>query len=46
MPARKNTNRIANVIPSKDTQEDWSLSTAIGAGIMAAPAAPTPAPIG
>lgn len=39
MPARKNTNRIANVIPSADTQEDWSMNNALGAGILAAPAA-------
>ncbi len=39
MPARKNTNRIANVIPSKDTQDDWSLNNALGAGILAAPVA-------
>lgn len=42
MPARKNTNRIVNVIPSKDTQEDWVLSNALGAGILAAPAALPP----
>lgn len=39
MPARKNTNRIANVIPSMDTQEDWVMNNALGAGILAAPAA-------
>lgn len=39
MPARKNTNRIANVIPSADTQDDWSMNNALGAGIVAAPVA-------
>lgn len=42
MPVRKNTNRIVNVIPSTDTQEDWTLNTALGAGLLAAPAALPP----
>ena len=39
MPARKNTNRIVNVLPSRETNEDWGLMNAVGAGIVAAPAA-------
>lgn len=42
MSARKNTSRIVNVIPSKNTQDDWQLFNAVGAGILAAPAAPPP----
>jgi Papain family cysteine protease len=34
-----NTNRILNVIPSKDTQNDWSMNTAVEAGMLSAPAA-------
>ena len=39
MPGRKNRNRIVNIIPSTDTQEDWRIDNAIGAGLLAAPAA-------
>ena len=39
MPARKNTNRIVNVIPSTDTQEDWRIDNALGAGLLGAPVA-------
>lgn len=42
MPSRKNTNRIANVVPSKDTQDDWKLENATAAGLLAAPAALPP----
>lgn len=42
MSKRKNTNRIANILPSQNTQNDWEISNAIGAGILAAPAAPPP----
>ena len=31
--------RICNLIPSRDTQHDWQLSHALGAGMLAAPAA-------
>jgi len=39
MPARrKNLNRIVNMIPSKNTEDDWRAENALGAGILAAPA--------
>jgi Papain family cysteine protease len=39
MSDKKEVNRILNVIPSKDTQNDWSINTAVEAGMLAAPAA-------
>ena len=42
MPTRKNTNRITNLVPSRDTQEDWQINNALGAGILSAPAALPP----
>lgn len=42
MPARKNTNRIVNVIPSADTQEDWRIDNAQDAGLLGAPVALPP----
>ena len=35
----KKVKRILNVIPSKNTDQDWSMKTAVGAGMLAAPAA-------
>ncbi|HUR99016.1 MAG TPA: C1 family peptidase [Pyrinomonadaceae bacterium] len=42
MPTRKNTNRVVNIVPSRDTNEDWGLMNAVGAGIVGAPAALPP----
>lgn len=42
MPKRKNLNRIVNIIPSKNTEEDWRVHNALGAGLLAAPIALPP----
>ena len=37
MPKRKNRQRIANVVPSKNTEKDWTLDAAREAGVLSAP---------
>lgn len=39
MAKTKKVKRILNVVPSTDTDQDWGLSNALGAGLLAAPAA-------
>jgi C1A family cysteine protease len=39
MASTKKVKRILNVIPSKDTEKDWGLENALGAGMLTAPAA-------
>jgi len=39
---QKKVKRILNVVPSKDTEKDWGMDNAVGAGMLAA-AAPLPA---
>jgi C1A family cysteine protease len=34
------TQRICNLVPSRDTERDWQLADALGAGVVAAAAAP------
>ncbi|MFN6963215.1 MAG: C1 family peptidase [Pyrinomonadaceae bacterium] len=35
---RKKIKRIVNIVPSRDTQDDWRISNAVGAGVLRAPA--------
>src|SRR5947209_7030746 len=37
MTKKKLSKRILNCIPSRDTQNDWTIATARGAGLLAAP---------
>src|SRR5262245_5323234 len=37
----RQTHRICNVIPSRDTEKDWKFDDAVGAGILGAAAPPT-----
>lgn len=39
MPKAKKVKRILNVVPSKGTEQDWGMDNALGAGMLAAPAA-------
>jgi Papain family cysteine protease len=39
MASTKKVKRILNVIPSKDTEQDWGMDNALGAGMLTAPAA-------
>ena len=39
MASKKDVKRILNVIPSKGTEQDWSMNNALEAGMLAAPAA-------
>jgi C1A family cysteine protease len=40
--ARPEANRICNLVPSRDTERDWSFATAIASKAIAAPAAALP----
>ena len=39
MPTVKDEERILNIVPSKDVEDDWNLDNALEAGMLAAPAA-------
>lgn len=49
MTAKQHTtpeaNRICNLLPSRNTERDWSIDSAIAAGAIAAPAAALPASV-